>query len=83
MQSPIHLAVLLSGNGTTLQNLLDRTADGRLNARIALVVSNRADAYGLVRAEQAGVSTAVVEAVNESLTRGAQWVTVDAGAVAR
>jgi phosphoribosylglycinamide formyltransferase-1 len=61
MQRPLRLAVLLSGNGTTLQNLLDRSADGRLPAQVVLVVSNRADAFGLQRAEQAGVRAAVVE----------------------
>jgi formyltetrahydrofolate-dependent phosphoribosylglycinamide formyltransferase len=57
----IRLAVLLSGSGTTLQNLLDRTADGRLRAEVALVVSNRYDAFGLERARKAGVRAAVVE----------------------
>lgn len=61
MEEQIRLAVLLSGNGTTLQNLLDRIASGRLSARVVLVVSNRTDAYGLTRAEQASVPTAVVE----------------------
>jgi phosphoribosylglycinamide formyltransferase-1 len=44
---PIRLAVLLSGSGTTLQNLLDRIADGRLRATIRLVVSSSAEALGL------------------------------------
>lgn len=61
MSQLIRLAVLLSGNGTTLQNLIDRIADGRLHAQIVLVVSNRSDAYGLVRAKQAGVPTAVID----------------------
>jgi formyltetrahydrofolate-dependent phosphoribosylglycinamide formyltransferase len=61
MLHPIRLAVLLSAGGTTLQNLLDRIADGRLNAKIVLVISNNADAYGLVRAENAGVPTAVMD----------------------
>src|SRR5437764_752572 len=61
MNSPIRLAVLLSGGGTTLQNLLDRIADGRLPAHVVLVVSSRADAFGLQRAEHAGVRTAVVD----------------------
>jgi formyltetrahydrofolate-dependent phosphoribosylglycinamide formyltransferase len=61
MSSPIRLAVLLSAGGTTLQNLLDRIGDARLKAQIALVVSNHADAFGLVRAENAGVPTAVVD----------------------
>ncbi|HKI37857.1 MAG TPA: phosphoribosylglycinamide formyltransferase [Gemmataceae bacterium] len=58
---PIRLAVLLSGEGTTLQNLLDRIADGRLRAEVALVVSNRYDAFGLERAHRARIPTAVVE----------------------
>jgi formyltetrahydrofolate-dependent phosphoribosylglycinamide formyltransferase len=58
---PIRLAVLLSGNGTTLQNLLECIADGRLRAEIVLVSSNRYDAYGLERARAAGIPTAVVE----------------------
>jgi formyltetrahydrofolate-dependent phosphoribosylglycinamide formyltransferase len=66
----IRLAVLLSGSGTTLQNLLDRIADGRLDARVVLVISNRADAYGLVRAEQAGVPSVVVDR-NDHSTREA------------
>src|SRR6516225_6330867 len=57
----IRLAVFLSANGTTLQNLIDRIADGRLQAQIVLVASNNADAYGLVRAEGAGIPAAVVE----------------------
>ena len=61
MNQPIRLAVFLSASGTTLQNLLDRIADGSLPAQVVLVVSNNADAYGLVRAERAGVRTAIVE----------------------
>jgi formyltetrahydrofolate-dependent phosphoribosylglycinamide formyltransferase len=57
----VRLAVLLSGNGTTLQNLLDRIADGRLRAEVVLVISNRSDAFGLERAARAGVPTAVVQ----------------------
>jgi formyltetrahydrofolate-dependent phosphoribosylglycinamide formyltransferase len=57
----VRLAVLISGSGTTLQNLLDRIADGRLAARIVLVVSSNPRALGLQRAEQARISTSVVE----------------------
>ena len=50
------LAVLISGNGSNLQAILDAVADGRLSgARVAVVVSNRKDAYGITRAERAGV----------------------------
>jgi phosphoribosylglycinamide formyltransferase 1 len=59
--SPIRLAVLLSGSGTTLQNLLDRTAEGRLQAKVNLVVSSSAEALGLERGKRAGIATAVVE----------------------
>jgi formyltetrahydrofolate-dependent phosphoribosylglycinamide formyltransferase len=61
MDRPIRLAVLLSGSGTTLQNLLDRIADGRLAAQVVLTAANRPGAFGLKRAEQAGVPTVVVE----------------------
>jgi formyltetrahydrofolate-dependent phosphoribosylglycinamide formyltransferase len=57
----LRLAILLSGSGTTLQNLLDRIADGRLAADIVLVISNRSDAFGLERARTAGIAPAVVE----------------------
>jgi formyltetrahydrofolate-dependent phosphoribosylglycinamide formyltransferase len=61
MQNVLRLAVLLSGRGTTLQNLLLWISDGRLNAHIVLVISNRADARGLERAQKAGIDTAVVD----------------------
>jgi formyltetrahydrofolate-dependent phosphoribosylglycinamide formyltransferase len=61
MTQPTRLAVLLSGGGTTLQNLLDRTADGRLAARVACVVSSNPAAFGLTRARTAGVPAFVVE----------------------
>jgi formyltetrahydrofolate-dependent phosphoribosylglycinamide formyltransferase len=60
MAEPIRLAVLLSGGGTTLQNILDRIAAGHVDARVSVVVSSRADAYGLERARAAGIPTAVV-----------------------
>ena len=61
MKQPLRLAVLLSGGGTTLQNLLDHVADGRLPARVVQVVSSNPDAVGLVRAEHAGVPGVVVD----------------------
>ena len=51
------LAVFISGSGTNLQAILEAVAGGQLVAEVALVVSNRKAAYGLVRAEQAGVPT--------------------------
>lgn len=54
------LAVLISGSGTNLQAIIDRIKQGDLDASIALVLSNRADATGLQRAHAAGLTTAVV-----------------------
>lgn len=59
MPEPIRLAVLISGSGTTLQNLIDSIAAGRLPARIAGVVSSRADVLGVGRARQAGLPVSV------------------------
>lgn len=56
----MRLGVFLSGSGTTLQNLIDRIADGRLDAEIVVVISNRADAYGLKRAAEANIETLVI-----------------------
>lgn len=57
-----NIAVLVSGGGTNFQQLLMAIRDGRLaHGRIALVISNHAEAYALVRAARAGVPTAVVE----------------------
>lgn len=54
-----NIAVLISGRGSNLQAIIDAIRDGRLDARIALVISNRADAYGLERARAAGIETLV------------------------
>jgi phosphoribosylglycinamide formyltransferase-1 len=48
------LAVLASGNGSNLQAILDACADGSLQAVVPVVVSNKSDAYALVRAESSG-----------------------------
>lgn len=54
---PIKLGVLLSGSGTNLQAIIDAIDAGKLDATIELVVSSRPDAYGLKRAEAAGLQT--------------------------
>lgn len=61
-QDPIRIAVLISGGGTNLQALLDAQAAGALRSgRIALVVADRGDAYGLVRAEKSGCKARAIE----------------------
>ena len=53
--------VLISGSGTNLQALLDAAAKPDYPAEIVLVISNKAEAYGLRRAETAGVATLVID----------------------
>lgn len=62
------LAVLLSGSGSTLQNLLDRCADGRLAASVVGVVSSKPDVFGVERARQAGVPVVIAEKTRRSET---------------
>ena len=60
MTRPLRVAVLLSGSGRTLENLLDRIASGSLAAEIVLVVSNKADVRGVAIASRAGVPVEVL-----------------------
>ena len=55
------LGVLISGRGSNLQAIIDAIAARRLNAEIALVISNRPDAAGLKRAREAGLETLVLD----------------------
>ena len=54
------LGVLISGRGSNLQAMIDAIRDGRLDARIGLVISNKAEASGLTRAREAGLETVVL-----------------------
>ncbi len=58
--STYRLVVLISGSGSNLQAILDAIDAGELAASVVLVVSNRREAYGLVRAQQAGIPTLYV-----------------------
>jgi len=57
---PISLVVLISGNGSNLQAIMDAIKGGELPARIRAVISNQADAYGLERARRGDINTAVL-----------------------
>jgi phosphoribosylglycinamide formyltransferase-1 len=83
----LELGVLVSGNGSNLQAILDAIGRRELDARVRLVLSNKKDAYALERARQAGVPTAVHshrdfpsrEAFDAALvealqSHGVQWV---------
>jgi formyltetrahydrofolate-dependent phosphoribosylglycinamide formyltransferase len=55
--TPPRLVVFVSGSGSNLQAILDAISEGKLNAEVVLVASNRKEAYGLVRAQEAGIET--------------------------
>lgn len=55
------IGVLISGRGSNLQALIDAIDDRRLRARIAVVISNKADAPGLLRAARAGIDALVLD----------------------
>ena len=60
----LKLGVLISGSGTNLQAIIDATGTGSLDAEVVLVVSSRADAYGLTRAKQAHIPTLVLSSAD-------------------
>lgn len=55
MAKILNIGVLVSGSGTNLQSIIDACARNEMNARVACVISNKADAYALERAKQAGI----------------------------
>ncbi|MDA0781296.1 MAG: phosphoribosylglycinamide formyltransferase [Rickettsiales bacterium] len=77
-------AVLISGSGTNLQALIDACGNSDFPAQIVLVLSNKADAYGLERAKKAGIKTAVVNhkdfASREEFDRQMDKVIIESGA---
>src|SRR5271154_147786 len=56
----ITLAVLISGSGTTLQNLIDEIAAGRLDARIGVVIASRSGIAGIERAARSNLHCVVI-----------------------
>lgn len=66
---PLKIGVLISGSGSNLQAIIDRIAEGSLNAEIVLVISSRPDAYGLERAAKAGIPSI---ALNREVYKDAQ-----------
>jgi len=57
---PLPIAVLISGGGTTLRNLIERIQSGSLNVEIKIVISSNPDAHGLEYAKEASIPTLVV-----------------------
>lgn len=58
--SRVKIAVLISGSGTNLQSLIDNVENGNINGEIAVVISNKKDAYGLERARQHNIAALYV-----------------------
>lgn len=55
------LGILVSGNGSNLQAILDAVAKGKLNGEVAVVISNKPQVYALERASIAGITTTYIE----------------------
>ena len=66
MSKKIKVAVLISGNGTNLQALIDACIAPSYPAEIVLVISNTANAKGIVRAREAGITTRIIDHTNYS-----------------
>ena len=64
MSKKIKVAVLISGNGTNLQALIDACIEPSYPAQIVLVISNKANAKGISRAREAGITTRIVDHTN-------------------
>ena len=77
MAQQVPIAVLISGGGTNLQSIIDAIEAKRLDAKIEVVLSNRADAYGLVRAKKHGVATEVLDHKNFSSREAYDQAVVD------
>ena len=61
MSERTNIVVIISGNGSNLQSIIDSIEIGQVNARISAVISNNADAYGLVRAQNHGIESKVID----------------------
>jgi phosphoribosylglycinamide formyltransferase 1 len=61
MAKAIPIGVLISGSGTNLQSIIDAIEAKRLDAKIEVVLSNKADAHGLARAQNHGIRTEVLD----------------------
>ncbi len=55
------IGVLISGSGSNLQSIMDAAQAGRIDGEVVVVISNEAEAYGLIRAAECNIKTAVVK----------------------
>lgn len=78
MSDVLNIGVLVSGSGTNLQAIIDEIAEKDLPAKISLVVSSRPDAYGIQRAENAGIPVLVMNREKYADREAADQEIVDA-----
>jgi len=69
----VRIVVLLSGGGTTMQNIMDKTDLGQLNAEIVLVISSKGGVKGLETAQARGIPTMVIESKNFRENKVTNW----------
>lgn len=55
--SPVKIGVLISGGGTNLQSIIDNVKSENINGQIELIISNKEEAYGLVRGKKSGIES--------------------------
>ena len=60
----MNIVVLISGNGSNLQAIIDEIQAGKLKAHIGAVISDQPDAHGLTRAKKSSIPTHIVERMN-------------------
>ncbi len=60
MTAPLSVAVLLSGNGSSLENLLEHIDSGAVDAEVVVVISSKQEAFGLTRARRRGIPTVAI-----------------------
>jgi phosphoribosylglycinamide formyltransferase-1 len=74
----IRIGVLISGSGTNLQAIIDACSEGRIPGEVVVVVSNKQDAYGLVRAEKAGAAAVWIDRTAYDTFKGYNDAILDA-----
>ena len=75
--SRFRLGVLVSGSGTNLQSIIERLHEGSGDIEVAVVVSDKPGAYGLKRAEKAGIPTAVLRPQDYAERVEHDWAVAD------
>jgi len=61
MTASKNIVVIISGNGSNLQSIIDAIESGQVKARISAVISNNAEAFGLVRAKKHGIESRIID----------------------